>query len=213
MKKLIAKLMVLGALVAILTTGAVMADHSASYHAYKLVNVGNTSFRNWDFRTDTEGQSNVDWPVTMVFSNGANVALVEGFFQGIYTSGSSKYFSHYNNGTQQWDSSGGIKYGGYCTTFRHFRHYGNYYNTTWGNHVLATTHIDKWECTNWRWYGESEQSEEWFVDRAESLGLHVDIYEDSYYMENWEQYRQVGRHRVRNNGYATVFDLNNDYVE
>ena len=210
MKKLIAKLLVVGALVAMLTTGVVMADHSASYYAYNLITVGNTTFRNWDFGDTIETRDRVDWPVTMVFENGATVSLVEDIFAGSTSWGDKKYFRHSTNGTWRWDSTKGRKYGGYCTTYHHFRAYGNYYNTTWGNHVLATTHIDKWECTRWRWHGESEQAEDWLVQKARDLRADVEISEDAYYMKNWEEYRQVGKHRVRNNGYATVFDLDLD---
>ena len=82
MKSLMGKLLLVAALLTALTTGVVMADHSASYHAYKLVTVGNTTFRNWDFETNFESQSNVDWPVTMVFINGATVDLVHDIFSG-----------------------------------------------------------------------------------------------------------------------------------
>lgn len=205
-----AKLLVVGALLATLTTGIVMADHSASYHAYKLVTVGNTTFRNWDFKSTSESQSNVDWPVTMVFTNGATVDLVHDIFSGDPTIGSSKYFRHSTDGTWRWDSDTGKKHGSCFNTYYHIRAYGQYYNTTWGNHVLATTHIDKWECFPWDWYGESEEAEEWFNDLAEDLEIDVEIDEDSFYMQNWESFRQVGEHRVRNSGYATVYDMNLD---
>ena len=208
--------MLLALIATLLFSGVVIADHSASSSAFKKLAIEDDNFYNWDFESKSARRTNVDWPVTMVFTNGGEVSLVKNMFYGSTWRGVNMHF-RLNDGDEgdgwEWDSDKGTKGGGGCaTTMYHMRVYGadndSSYNVSWGYYVLGTTHVDYRECAPGRWHGESQRAEHHFNDMADDAGLTYS--EDSVRFYNRESFRQVGRHRVRNDGYATSYDLGVD---
>ena len=118
-----------------------------------------------------------------------------------------------------WDGDRGTKSSYICTTtIYHMRVYADsddhFYNVHWGYFVLGTTHIDYRECVPLAmWFGESEQSEEHFNDKVDDYNASVPederitSHDDHLDFHNFESFRQVGNHRVRNSGYASAHHL------
>ena len=202
-----------GVLFMVLSTGVVLAAHEASVSSFSVHTVGDDSFYNWDFEGLNHTRQSVDWPVTMVFKNGADVDFVKDMFYGSTFRAAHMNF-RFNDGDQgngwEWTSDRGTKGGTCYGTSYHMRLYANaqdsFYNIDWGYYVIGTTHIDYNECIPlWGWSGESQMAEHHFNAVATSQAISMS--EDSYWMANYESFRQVGSHRVYNDGWATMYDV------
>lgn len=203
--------LVLGALV-VLATVAVGWTTSNLTILYR----DEDSFYNYDFESQNVSSSNVDWPVTMLHYNGANVDIVQ---DGIYWGSCgdplpfcAEMWGRMNDGGGFiWFGNKGTKTGGSCTSSTHMRSYaGNQtlkasYNVSWGYYVVGTTHVDKQECFGGP-HGWSETAEETAVQRARQMGYTV--FEDYASFYNAEPYREecVGGncHVWDNNGLASA---------
>lgn len=122
------------------------------------------SFYNYDFLTRSVAQNNVDWPVTVLFTNNATVdgAKCEmdntapcGDWAPLDASSWTDYALYMNDGVgAAWDNDGGKKTTTCPATGDYANHYriygignlGRLYNTTLGYWVPATTHRDWSEC-------------------------------------------------------------------
>ena len=106
---------------------------------------------NYDFHSKTYSTSNIDWPVTVLFTNEAEIDRVEDdLTPWFHHKGSTKYGMLDNNEDNDdddhnfiWDADSG-KDEFDCTNSSHYRLYApssdQMYNTTHGYHVFAATH-------------------------------------------------------------------------
>jgi hypothetical protein len=181
---------------------------AASTSKLDIVDIGSDSVWNYDFTTKSVSSSNVDWPVTLIFRNNAEVDKVKNYFNDTWACAGDKYGRYFDNGdTFAWDADAGAK--SRCTLLGdvyHMRVYADgddrLYNTEFGYWVYGTTHIDHNEQLSGEWFGESEKSEEWWRDWAANERGWT-ICSDCQNMKNSEAYRAEGNHRWRNSGYAT----------
>lgn len=167
-------------------------------------------FRNYDFNSKTDSSSNVDWALSMLFYNDAEVDKVKDILSPPYNfSGGSKYARLDEGSGWLWDKDGGRK-DIYCPSYqteaRHMRIYADsndrLYNVSWGYYVLASTHKDWQECWFGSEFGWSEETEDIFADFLDEEGYTV--FEDWNYWYNYEGSRWEGNHYWSNNGYATA---------
>lgn len=191
-------------------TGAFgLSADAASTSRLTVVRVGADSIYNYDFMSKTASATNVDWPVTIIFRNNAEVNKVKNHYRDTWPCASQKYGRLMDDGTSYvWDSDGGAK--NRCTLLGdvyHLRVYADgddrLYNPEFGYWVYATTHIDHNEQLWGEWFGESERAEEWWRDWAVKQRRWTAVCDDCLDLKNAEAYRTEGKHRWRNSGYAT----------
>lgn len=175
------------------------------------------AFYNYDFNSRTVSRNNVDWPVTLLFWNNAEIDKVKSAFRVAFPfSGSQKYARLDDGpGDGEWDSDGGRKTI-LCSNpvqgsnSRHFRIYATsnddrMYNTTWGFYVFGTTHIDHNECyPPDRYFGYSEDSEKYVTLFARDIYGPSRVNADSLNFGNQEPFRREGNHIWSNDGLATT---------
>ncbi len=206
-----------------MNTQLVLADHEATNVSY--ISIDGDRFYNWDFQDDQEvSASNVDWPVTMVFWNDAEIDLVKGMYYGTPIFASWMHARLMDNGTWVWDRDRGTKSIDcpVLATADHLRLYADsndqMYNISWGYYVLGTTHQDYNECNFWgaHWSGKSESAEENLADFVQSRysGCGVWVDHDWADFANAESYEYVSSstgpdHIKDNNGRATAVFIPN----
>jgi hypothetical protein len=178
---------------------------------------GNRQFYNWDFEGQTLNPLNVDWPVTLIFSNNANVNKVkDGPLEPKYDQGGTCASPMHmrvgpNFAGMVWDDDSGKKTS--CCPVNggdtHFRVYADHddsphrlYTPDLGYYIVASSHRDVNECGSPKQYGWSEDAE-------------GEIGWDAYYMAGWYpvwNYRSmnnsvvtswIGNRYYQNNGMAT----------
>lgn len=170
------------ALIVLALAVVAMGVHNTSY-AWTTDNLATLSidedrFRNYDFESETDSSSNVDWPVTMLHWNNAEIDKVKDIYWG------STIFGNVMNGKIDdgngwvWDDDRGTKSGKTFSTsvdeyvLIHMRLYApnppDYLsNNSWGNYVLGTTHYDQYpETEESNWHGYSEYAENDLADHA-----------------------------------------------
>jgi hypothetical protein len=211
---------------AVISIRIAIADHSAASLTYMWY--AEDRFYNWDFENTNwpVTADQVDWPITMMFYNNAEVDKVKGLLRGVSSYpliGGTMFavvgdFPPVSDGTGggelQWDGDGGIKSNAPCAfgsmgDAYHIRIYADwpddrFYNISAGFYVLAATHIDHNElplCPG-TWHGESELAENHFAQRSRDVNLTV--YEDWWSLLNFESWHQNGPHVVDNNGMQTL---------
>jgi hypothetical protein len=181
------------------------AARSASTSHLTLLYVNEDSFRNYDFLSQTVSASNVDWPVTLLFYNNANVNKAK-----IFAWTGSTMYGRMNDGTGYvWDSDKGSK-DSLCPIVGDAHHYRVYappttdrlYNVTWGYWVFATSHIDHNECGFGSYSGYPDRTEDYVATQFANAGYQVERNWASF--SNPEPYRvEGGDHIWSNDGYAT----------
>jgi hypothetical protein len=188
--------------------GSSRADHSTGTVRY--LSAREDRFFNWDFRSQTSVGTNVDWPMNLLFFNGASIDYIKSALDPPYGgSGSSMYAKIDESGWGwAWDSDPGRKKGGcWWDDQYHYRIYADgpsLYNMSWGYYVLGTSHIDHNHC-NGGWSGMSEVAEEEIA--WDTIGLNWSVYGDYAYWYNAEYFRVEGNHVVDSNGYTTYIDV------
>lgn len=186
------------------------------------------SFVNYDNKSYSgASRSTVDWAVSILWWNNAEVDKVKNAFREypVGGSGADPMWLRLNDGGGiAWDSDRGMKTAYPSCTFdtRHSRVYADgddiMYNITFGRYVLATTHKDFDEACN-RHFGDSEGTERDLARLARAKGWGVN--EDYGFTSNYESscprstntYKPAcpGRadavegndHRWQNSGYST----------
>lgn len=176
-----------------------------------IIYFGGDRMYNYDFlsRNQYYGQSrNVDWAVTMIWYNNAEVDKVKNWYWDTWSCGGSKYGRFYDYGGYEWDSDAGAK--SRCTLLGdvyHMRVYGDeddrMYSTQYGYWVYATTHVDHNENLWGEWFGASERSETYWREWARDVRGWT-VYSPGWDMNNNEPYRAQGNHRWENDRYATT---------
>jgi hypothetical protein len=190
-------------------------DGGGSFHA--IYWNGNRQHYNWDSDGQTLDASQVDWPVTLLFSNNANVNKVkDGPLSGKYDQGAScagpmNMRVGPNFAGMVWDTDSGKKTT--CCPITgsdiHFRVYADHddspdrlYNVTLGYYIAATSHHDIRECGSGTQFGYSETAEqEIATDSANIAGWAV--YSNYWGMDNGLVSSWIGNRYYESNGYAT----------
>jgi hypothetical protein len=202
---------VAGVAIAVLLQLSSVAWAGNTAKSLSILAVHEDRFFNYDFRsTRSTANTNVDWPVTMVFYNDATVNKVKNAYWGPVVIGSSMYARMTDNGTSwTWDSDRGTKTGG-CGSgqvFRHLRVYApgdgdRMYNIGWGYYVLGTTHYDREECLKSAKYGWSEDAEHYMYTHARNV-LRWTASLDYMSFANSEPARWEGNNFWQSDGKAT----------
>jgi hypothetical protein len=190
------------------------AQYTACCGNLRFLYSNGDSFMNYDFYSQYAAATNVDWPVTLLFYNNAEINKIKNAMGGRgYGGGGITIYdilSDDGGSTLVWDSDGGRKQGSDTTAYYHYRIYANpatdrNYSPGWGYYVWGTTHQDYQECCS-GWHGESEQAETHIAADA-GLAFGVSPAYDNANFYNYEPYRvqygPQGEHRWRNSGRAT----------
>lgn len=195
-------------------SGAFLYADAASTSNLTTISSDGDSFYNYDFDSTSVSSSNVDWPITMIHYDDAEVDAVKDIYFGSATNAFSKY-ARVNDGGWTWDSDKGTKTGQVYSediddyVYVHQRIYApnppDYMsNSPWGNYVISSTHYDDYPFESWSGY--SEYAEDFF---ALTAGGSYTVYEDLSSLSNAESYREEdsGSHIWLNNGYVTFVEV------
>ena len=188
------------------------AEASTASHLTVLT-ISGDSFWNYDFNSQRVSSTNVDWAMSMLFYNNAEIDKVKDFYHSGFPHGGGPMYARLDDGGGWWvwDGDGGIKSAA-CPSFGdppalHLRLYADsddrLYNTLWGYYVLGSTHMDKEECWTTRQFGWSEWIEGTFAAYARSHGWGT-VYDDWLYWANWEPTHWEGNHYWDNDGMAST---------
>ena len=200
--------------------------HTAPSGSFYTLAIREDRFKNWDFRSKSAVASNVDWPVTMLYYNNANINKVKNKLDAIDRIGrcGSGKKARLRDSTVTgyvWDNDGGIKDN--CGTdwgqTRHMRVYadGNdkLYNLSWKYYIIGTTHVDHchrhgfWPAywCHHHYVGFSENANDWwdyYSDRVSGWTVFADWSSFSN-SANFNDLHGSGEdHLVRSNGRATA---------
>lgn len=203
-----------------LLAGVVLGDRvnslaeAATASNLKLLGIVEDRFWNYDFDSQTVSSTKVDWAMSMLFWNNAEVDKVKDIYRSDYPFGGGAKYAYLNDGSGYvWDSDGGKK-DIYCPSYqaeaRHMRLYADsddhLYNVSWGYYVLGSTHKDWQEC--WPFpshFGWSEETEGMFVNYALNRGYSGSHDWGNFY--NYEAPRWEGNHYWDNNGFASQINV------
>jgi hypothetical protein len=203
-----------GTALVVVTCGVSVALASSTTHL-ALVTIGDDTIRNYDFHSQTVSSTNIDWAVSLIFSNNATINKVKSALDNPYDQGAtcaSPQYGRLDDGAGYvWDTDSGKKTT--CCPITgsdyHFRIYADSddrlgYNATYGYWVFGTTHKDVKECGTGTWYGDSEVAEQYMRSvKPSGWGMTA----EARNMSNPEPARWDGDHYWNNSGYATVFSV------
>lgn len=188
----------------------------ASTENLKQVHSKLDAFLNYDFTEEDHSQNKVDWPITVLFWNGAtHVDDVKFLFRDRFHARGSPMNSYLNNGAGwQWDSDKGRKENK-CSIgdSAHYRIYAPsgqdyFFNKAWGFYAIASTHFDHNECLGINeWFGLSTKAEARLADEAENILGNRDVRRNALPFGNAEPERIQGDHHWRNEGNATTIKI------
>jgi hypothetical protein len=173
------------------------------------------SFDNYDFPTQSVSSTNVEWPVTLLFRNNAEVDKIKNSLTwGVGPPYTTTEYGRMNNSFGWfYDADAGRKtaVACYATSTQHYRVYADaaHDDRNWapsiGFYVIGTTHSDVNECGGGTTYfGYSEGAENRVVTNAVGV-TNWQIYPDSWDMQNPEPPRWEGNHYWSNGGTASQF--------
>jgi hypothetical protein len=198
-------------------TGSQNAEAATSVKMPQNLTWAGDRFLNYDMVDAVFGRDKVDWPVTVLFTNNADVNYVKNMMDGDWApldaSSANQNYNLLNDGFgQAWDGDGGKKttscpaLGDYAN---HYRAYGigagqHLYNTTLGYWVPATTHRDWSECSLSPKYDFSEGTEEKMTYWA---GRYTAVANDKFNIDNNEPFRVEGNHTWQSNAYASTIHM------
>lgn len=205
---MIQRMLLLGIMVIALLASSVTPVLAWTTSNLAILGIREDYFYNYDFCSSTVSDTNVDWPVTMLFYNNAEVDKVKNIYWGVGPWSTCN--ARLNDGSGWvWDVDRGTKSTGLHAC--HMRVYADaddrMYNVDWGYYVLGTSHYDYFEWTPWGWSGYSESAEAELCQVARDKGYTV--FEDWAYFYNYEGYREEGggKHRWSNNGWASAVNV------
>lgn len=191
---------------------------AATASNYIWVNWGDDYLRNYDNLSTSAASNNVDWPVTIAFTNNATVdkakSSMESWSENFDDmSTTPMYMQMTDDGTSggiRWDQDRGKKVPMCPATglsSPHYRVYGigdseRLYNSTVGYWVPATTHRDYNECPPINThYDDTEAVEQLIADDAAD---NTTVERNRWFFFNAEPYRAEGNHVWDSNGYVTT---------
>jgi len=203
--------------VLLLTIGLVAFANAASTSQLTILSVLEDLFYNYDFiNPNNPSSTNVDWPVTMIHYDKADVTKVKNIYYGLCPVTCNAFNADLNDGSG-WieDNDRGTKSGAFWSNslssyvYIHMRVYApnppDYmHNSNWGNYVVSTTHYDQYPSESWSGY--SQYAEDDFATIASNSGHAILRNWANFY--NAEPYRvEGGNHIWLNDGYATFVDI------
>lgn len=175
--------------------------------------LGSDGFWNYDFTSQLVSSGKVDFPITMLFSPGADKFRVRGMYWGEATVHSAMNGRLKDDPSQGyvWNSDKGTRSNNTVypngTHMRMYAANDSYMSTpSLGKYIVGTTHYDRLVGA-WREYGWSETCEADMAQTARDKGCFVA--EDLFYFYNEEPYRVqrnwaiLEMHIWENNGYAS----------
>lgn len=188
-----------------------LAAHAETASQISVVFVQEDRFDTVDYKSRNNVNGNVDWPVTLMFYNNAEVNRVKNIFFGDAPGDlHSAFLSDVSHTTPGWDDDRGTKSSLDCfstTEFLHMRVYADsddrMYNVDWGYYVIGTTHYDVRECSfTDRQFGWSEVAQQDFEQRAQSQNYTVFLEWSDF--GNAEPDRWEGSHFWQSSGRASA---------
>lgn len=192
-------------------------DTNSLVASHNIVSVslgGNDYTYNYDSGTDGSPPSstNIDWPVTMIFWNNAEVDAVKSLYWGT-CGANTMHLKFQDDGSYEWDNDNGTKQTG-CAVCKHMRLYADNddedgipgpddynVNSPLGHYLLGTTHYDYLENTPDERFGWSESAAYWLTTMASGLGYQVNWNTVNLY--NYEGSYWEGNRFWQSDGYAT----------
>jgi hypothetical protein len=166
---------------------------------------------NYDFENQAVDATHVDWAMSLLFYNNANVNKIKSILNSsywIYGSSENAYLN--DSGSWEWDSDGGRKTAApSCTgSDAHYRVYApsafdDFYNPSFGYYLLGTTHHDHHELCD-AWYDDSEGTESDIARRMSARGYYT-RYDYAWFYN--AQFETQGNHTFNNDGYATYIEV------
>jgi hypothetical protein len=158
---------------AALAAAAMLAVGAGAAGAATAPNFGTVSYAGdaWlNYDLHTQGTSDVDWPVDLIFWGNASISKVYSKL-GWFWPGSNEYLQLNDGIGPFWAVSAGRK-NTLCTD-THFRLYadgdGYLSNGVLGNYVVGTSHLDVNECSSNASFGWNETSEGNVAARARAV--------------------------------------------
>lgn len=197
----------------------------------RAIFIGDDWYYNYDFGSAAYNRSNVDWAISMLFTNQAEVDRVKDMYWGT-TFDNSRMYAGLSDGTNggpyggkvggNWDQDNGTKNPDFLANcalagdFKHMRLYADspsagddhLYNTIYGFYVIGSTHWDLAECSVSAVSGWSEDAEAKMAQRARDNGANG-VWEDEIWLSNYEtpRYDGGGQHFWNNDGWATLVNV------
>lgn len=225
----LALIFIAATLVGLYAGGNQAEAHTAPSGSFYTITIAEDEFVNWDFRSQSAQASNVDWPVSMLYYNNAEIdkvkdalVAVPGLNIGRCGSGQD---ARVNDGSgMQWDGDGGIKddCGTSSPVLLHMRVYADgddrSYNLYWGYYIIGVTHAEDchphlpWPLTycHHHWVGFSEvASSYWesYSDQVAGWSIYSD-FADFANTANFTDYHGSGEdHYVQSDGRATYVNV------
>lgn len=167
----------------------------------RLLYFSGDAIRNYDYLSQSPVSTNVDWGVSLLFYNNANINKIKNALNpyGYSYTGGTMYGRLSDDGaaTYVWDTDGGRKRGDCYTAYTHYRIYAHpsydyMYNPAMGYFLFGSTHHDYQECGA-AYFGFSEGAEgEVASDAYSAFGVSSQHDWANFY--NYEPYRQEGDH-------------------
>jgi hypothetical protein len=197
----------------VLAAGGAVAKPSAAATAtsgnLRLLYFAGDAIRNYDFTDQIVASNKVDWAVSLLFYNNAEINKVKNALggQGFTITGSSENgrLSDDGGATFVWDTDGGRKRGD-CTAYTHFRIYADaddrMYTPSMGYYLFGSTHQDWYECYFDARFGYSETAEQQVNSAAVSAFGVANRYDYANFY-NYEAYREESNHIWDDDGWAS----------
>lgn len=188
----------------------------ASTEKLRQIHIKNDAFLNFDFTEENHAKNKVDWPITVVFWNGAtSIDKVKGILGKRFDKEGSRLRAYLNNGAGwQWDGDRGRKED-QCSIgdSAHYRIYAPsgqdyFFNSAWGFYAIASTHLDHNECAVVdKWSGLSTKAERFVASEAENILGKKDVHRNVLPFGNAELEHVEGDHHWKNEGDATTIKI------
>jgi hypothetical protein len=202
-------------LIPLFLLGAVTPASASTTSNLQLVTYGQNSFYNYDFDSQSAVDTNVDWPVDMIFWGNASISKVYNKI-GWTWAGSNEYMLLNTGSGATWVTAGGRK-DTLCTD-THYRLYapavGYFTDPVLGHYVIATMHLDKNECGTSPTYGWNETAEKNVANRAAQVWGAKHVHYDATklpdgtstltLLNNFNETGWQGNHYFYNDGLPTL---------
>ena len=208
---MVRKIVIVIALMALLSPGFLLpsvvkawwTDNLYVLTEYQVPDIWEDAFWNYDFESDYPYNDNVDWPVTIVFTEHADVDKVKNALWGNANTHSEMWLE-LNNWwawdpfAWEWHKNRGTK-GQHWATGKdcHMRPYAVYdwetdryqmCNTPWYYYCIGTTHGDEFHFPDLV-CGWSQEREYLVCDQIQHYHPTWTVYQYAYYFQNYEYWR------------------------
>jgi len=169
------------------------------------------SIYNYDFENRSVDATHVDWAMSLLFYDNANINKIKSILEGTYWLFGSEENAYLNDtGSWQWDEDGGEKteFPSCLGSDAHYRIYApsgtdEFYNPNFGYYLFGSTHHDHHELCD-AWYDNSEGTESDIANRMRARGYYT-RYDYAWFYN--AQFETQGNHHWNNDGYATYIQV------